>query len=114
MRRDSLGDSSVKLYSLNLVIRKHKSNLKNILQGNCHRFKNIKAGKVTEKLWNSSRLKEIKELEQSIATLHPGLDHSAMKDIIGMAGKNLNGKKGIWDFFVFLTLLFCKFEIASK
>ena len=44
-----------------------------------------------EKLWNSSRLKEIKEMEQFIATLHPGLDHSAIKDIIGMAGKNLNG-----------------------
>lgn len=41
--------------------------MKNIVQGNCYRFKNIKVGKGTEELWNSSRLMETKEMEQSIA-----------------------------------------------
>lgn len=42
------------------------------------------------------RLWKLKRWNSPLPTLHPGLDHSAMKDIIGMVGKNLNGKKGIW------------------
>ena len=57
---------------------------------------------------------KLKRWNSPLPTLHSGLDHSAMKDIIGMVGKNLNGKKGIWDFFVFLALLFCKFEIPTN
>lgn len=87
MRRDSLGDFSAKIHSLSLLMRKHKSNLKDILQNNCHRFRNITVGKVTEELWNSSRLREIEEIKQRSVTLHPGLDHFAIKDVIGMVGK---------------------------